>query len=142
MLYFPCKVWLKEGLALDTVYIEPDDIYFEHWGVYPEDDKYKKSISIDDVVIIEESPMRLPVRFANEVYEDGESGMGVYIFTLLFADGSTQAYRSGGAIDFVSYPAGKGPEDIVKVMSHEGREDPSARDCLQWYWCLYSGIEK
>lgn len=142
MLYFPCKVWLREGGTLDTVYVEPDEMYIDCWSIYPEDDKHKWSILIDDVVDVQESPMRLPVRFANQVYDGGESGMGVHVFTVLFADGSKQAYRSGGAIDFIPYPAGKGPQDIVGVMPHEGRDDSTARDCLRWYWCLYSGVEE
>jgi hypothetical protein len=140
MLYFPCEVRLKDGRLLDTVYVEPDDMYIEYWGIYPEDDKHKQSILIDDVIDIRESPMRLPVPFANAIYESGESGMGVHVFTVLFADGSKQAYRSGSAIDFVTYPNGKTAKDIVGVMPHEGRGDTSARDCLNWYWCLYSGV--
>jgi hypothetical protein len=139
MLYFPCAVLLRSGQTLDTVYVEPDQMYFDQWGVYPEDDKYKNSILIDDVVKIQESPLRLPVQFANLVYEGGESGMGAYVFTLLFEDGSRQAYYSGSAIDFIPYPAGKGAKDIVGVMPHEGRGDPSAIGCLDWHWCLYSG---
>jgi len=140
MLYFPCKVWLREGGTLDTVYVEPEKMYIDCWSIYPEDDNHKQSI--DNVVDIQESPVRLPVRFANQVYDAGESGMGVYVFTVLFADGSKQAYRSGGAIDFVPYPTGKGAQDIVGVMPHEGRDNSSAKDCLSWYWCLYSGVEQ
>ena len=76
MLYFPCKVWLREGGTLDTVYVEPDEMYIDCWSIYPEDDKHKWSILIDDVVDVQESPMRLPVRFANQVYDGGESGHG------------------------------------------------------------------
>ena len=141
MSYFPCRVSLREGRILDTVYVEPDEMYIDYWGVYPEDDKHKQSILIDDVVDIQESPMRLPGRFANQVYEGGESGMGIHVFTVLFADGSKQAYRSGSAVDFLPYPEGKGQKDVVGVMPHEGRSDPLARDCLKWYWCLYSGVE-
>jgi hypothetical protein len=142
MLYFPCEVRLRDGRVLGTVYVEPEEMYIECWGIYPEDDKHKQSIRIDDVVDIQESPMRLPVQFANQVYEAGESGMGVYVFTVLFADGSKQAYRSGSAVDFLPYPAGKSAKDIAGVMPHEGREDPSVKDCLAWYWCLYSGTEE
>ena len=139
--YFPCRVLLRDGTALDTVYIEPEKPYLKYWGVYPEDDEGKESILIDDVVEIEESPMRLPVRWANVVYAGGESGMGYHVFTIIFSDGSRQAYGSGNAIDFISYPPGKGPQDIVGVMPHEGRQASSRMVCLPWYWCLYSGVE-
>jgi hypothetical protein len=76
LLYFPCRVLLRDGTALDTVYIEPEKPYLKYWGVYPEDDEGKESVLIDDVVHIEESPVRLPVRWANVLYAGGESGMG------------------------------------------------------------------
>jgi len=113
-------------------------MYIECWGIYPEDDRHKQSILIDDVADIQESPMRLPVQFANQVYKAGESAMGAHVFTVLFADGSKQAYGSGSAVDFLPFPDGKSAKDIVGVMPHEGRGDPSAMGCLAWCWCLYS----
>jgi hypothetical protein len=138
LLYFPCKARLRDGSFVDTVYVESEGTYIKYWGVYPEDDKGKLSVKIDDVVAIESSPTRMPPRFANEIYRNGESGMGYVVFTVLFADGEKQACVSGNAVDFIRYPAGKGPQDVVGVIPHEGRRDDSLVNGPGWYWCLYS----
>jgi hypothetical protein len=136
--YFPCRVTLSDGRILDTVYIEPEMPYLRWWGVFPEDDRGKRFVKIEDVVKVEETPTRLPARFANQVYDHGESGMGYTIFTVVFSDGEQQAYGTGNAVDFIRYPNGKGPTDVVAVLPHEGRnaQPVTAPD---WYWCLYSG---
>ena len=137
--YFPCLVTLFDGGTIDRVYVEPELPYLRHWGVYPEDDEAKFSIAIDDVAILESSPTRLPARFATEIYKQGESGMGYQIFTVAFADGQKQAYGMGNAVDFIAYPPGKGPDDVVAVFPHEGRNDPDRIDASRkYYWCLYS----
>jgi hypothetical protein len=136
--YFPCRVTLRDGRIIDTVYIEPEMPYLRWWGVYPEDDRGKKFVKIEDVVKVEDSPTRLPVRFANQIYDHGESGMGYTIFTVIFSDGTRQAYSSGNAVDFICYPDGKEPNDVVAVLPHEGKyaQPVAAPD---WFWCLYSG---
>jgi hypothetical protein len=135
--YFPCRVTLKNGAVLDTVYIEPELPYLRYWGVYPEDDTAKRWIRIEDVANVEDSPTRLPARFASEIYRRGESGMGYTIFTVVFSDGSRQAYGTGNAVDFIRYPEGKGPRDVVAVLPHEGR-NANPVSAPEWYWCLYS----
>lgn len=136
--YFPCRVVLRDGQILNNVYIEPEKPYLRQWGVYPEDDEGKKWIRIDDIASVEDSPIRLPARFANEIYRNGESGMGYTIFRVVFADGSRQTCLTGNAVDFIRYPSGKGPADVVSVIPHAGREDDSAVRSPGWYWCLYA----
>lgn len=138
--YFPCQVTLKSGESLDTVYIVSEAPYLYYWGKYPEDDPAKEWIRIEDVVEVEDSPTRLPARFANKVYRQGESGMGYSIFTVVFVDGSRQACVAGGAIDFISYPFGKGPSDVVDILPGEGRDAQPIKG-PRYYWCLYSESE-
>ena len=138
LVYYPCRAVLKSGEACDTVYIVPEKPYLKHWGVYPENDHGKRWIRMEDVAQVQESPIRLPAKFANEIYNNGESGMGYRIFTVVFADGLRQACATGGAVDFIHYPSGKGPNDIVAVLPHEGRRDDSLVNSPQWYWCIYS----
>ena len=140
IVYYPCRVTLRSGPVLDTVYIEPEKPYLRAWGVYPEDDKAKRWVRIEDILTVEDSPTRLPARFANEIYRAGESGMGYTIFTVVFADGERQAYSTGNAVDFIRYPEGKGFGDVVAVEPHEGRENRPVPN-PQWYWCLYSESE-
>lgn len=137
MTFYPCRVALASGTVLETVYIVPENPYLKYWGIYPEDDPAKKWIRIEDVIRVEDSPTRLPARFADEIYRNGESGMGSTIFTVVFVDGFRQACVSGGAVDFIKYPLGKGPKDVVAVIPHEGR-DRSPVIAPDWYWCLYS----
>lgn len=137
LAYFPCRVTLKDGTVFDTVYIEPEKPYLRFWGVYPEDDRDSRFVRIEDVENVEDSPVRLPARFASEIYRNGESGMGYTIFTVVFSDGSRQACVTGNAVDFVCYPNGKGPNDVVEVCPHEGRDDAPV-SAPKWYWCLYS----
>lgn len=137
LAYYPCRAILRGGAVLDTVYLEPEMPYLRVWGVYPEGDSGKRFISIDDVEKVEDSPVRLPARFANEIYRNGESGMGYTIFTVVFSDGNRQACVTGNAVDFILYPVGKGPGDVIAVLPHEGRNAGPVRT-PEWYWCLYS----
>jgi hypothetical protein len=123
--YWPCTARLKDGTVLACVYVVADGPYIKHWGVYPEQDRHKRYIYVSDVEALAESPLRLPAKFANKLYASAESGMGYTIFTVVFSDGSRQARVAGGAVDFISYPKGKGPSDVSDVLPHEGRKaDP------------------
>jgi len=63
---------------------------------------------------------------------------GNTIFTVVFANGFRQACVTGNAVDFIRYPPGKSPKDVVAVIPHEGRRDDSLVKAPEWYWCLYS----
>lgn len=137
LTYWPCAARLKDGSVLGCVYVVPEGPYIKHWGVYPQQDPGKSYISLSDVDALAESPRRLPARFANELYKGGESGMGYTIFTVVFADGSRQAYGTGNAVDFIRYPDGKGQSDVVGVLPHEGRNaEPVSSP--EYYWCLFA----
>jgi len=137
LLYRPCSVTLKNGDVSDIVYVVSAGPYIKIWGVWPEDDRHKRSVCIEEVSAIDESPTRLPAHFANKLYKVGESGMGYTIFTVVYSDGTKQAYSAGNAIDFIRYPEGKGPSDVVDVLPHEGRNADPLR-VPDYYWCLYS----
>jgi len=136
LTYYPCRAVLKSGEACDTVCIVAEKLYVKHYGLYPENCPGKRWIRMEDIAELQESPIRLPAQFANEIYRNGESRMGYRIFTVVFADGVRQ--KSDNAVDFIRYPLGKGPKDVVAVIPHEdGREDPLVRS-PECYWCLYS----
>jgi hypothetical protein len=136
--YPPCDVRLKDGRRLSHVYVVPEDRYIQVWGVWPEDDEGKRSVQIEEVVEICESADRLPAKLAAKLYAAGESGMGYCIFTVVFDDGSRLPFVSGNAIDFIEYPQGKGPANVVDVIPHEGRNEPDLRKAPDYYWCLYA----
>ena len=139
--YWPCAAHLKNGTVLTCVYVVAESSYIKVWGVYPEQDRHKNHVSILSVDALAESPWRLPAKFANRLYENGESGMGYTIFTVVFSDGSRQAYGTGNAVDFVRYPEGKGAADVLDVVPHEGRNAEPVRS-PEYYWCLFSSWAK
>jgi hypothetical protein len=136
--YRPCMVTLRSGETSDIVYVIAAEPYIRTWGIWPEKDSGKRSIRIEDVVKIEESPCRLPARYANKLYKSGESGMGYTIFTVVFSDGVHQACVAGNAIDFIRYPDGKGPSDVAAVLPHKGRSEGNLAKVPPYYWCIFS----
>jgi hypothetical protein len=137
LTYWPCAARLKTGTVLSCVYVVAERPYLKYWGVYPEQDPGKSCVSIADVDALEESPCRLPARFANKLYKSGESGMGYVIFTVVFTNGHHKAYMTGNAVDFIHYPEGLGATDVIDVLPHTGR-DAGPIEGPEYYWCLFS----
>src|SRR6202451_2253502 len=67
--YFPCDVILDDGEQVRRVYVQEEQSYIAMWGAWPEHDSGKHSIKIERVSRLTESIARLPVRFANKLYE-------------------------------------------------------------------------
>jgi hypothetical protein len=137
--YYPCCVRLNDGTKLDRVYLVAEIPFIKIWGWYPDQDHAK---AVSDIASVMDSPTRLPAVFANELYRAGESGMGYCLFTVIFKSDnssveSSQAYVTGDAVDFIDYPEGKGPKDVVRVLPHIGRESNHING-PKYYWCLYS----
>src|SRR5579872_1166712 len=101
---FPCDVVVKDGKRIDCVYLVSEIQYIRYWGVFPEEDPGKRGLDVRQVLSVKEGRSRLPARFADKLYAHGESGMGYYIFTVMFDSGLRQAYLTGGAVDFIPYP--------------------------------------
>jgi hypothetical protein len=73
------------------------------------------------------------------------TGMGYAVFTVVFKTiipflRRRKTYLTGNAVDFVAYPSGTGPRDVVSVLPHVGRGTASLGKQVQpkYYWCLYS----
>jgi hypothetical protein len=133
LTYFPCSVTLTNGAVLDTVYFMPERPVMKLWEPFVQ----QRLIRLQDVAAVRDSPSRLPARFANELYGQGESGMGYTIFTVVFSDGSRQACVTSGGVDFIQYPAGKGTLDITAVIAHEGRQADPLVKAPDSHWCIY-----
>ena len=140
---YPCRVRLRDETALDRVYVVSEAAYHHYWNVYPDQDSGKSEVRIEDVISLTESPSRLPAEFANELYRAGESGMGYVVFTVVFSKRfgvfpCRRGFATGNAVDFIDYPHGRGPKDVVAVVPHVGRRDKRYRSGPQYSWCLYS----
>ncbi len=123
LTYFPCSITLTSGEVLDTVYFMPERPIRKLWEAYLQSDGAKRLIRLEDVAEVRDSPTRLPARFANELYQHGETGMGYTIFTVVFSDGTRQACVTSSSVDFIQYPHGKSLLDVTAVVPNEGRED-------------------
>jgi len=136
--YRPCDVTMQDGSVVKRVYLVPADRYIVEWGIWPGEDSAKKEIDIQSVAALRNSDFRLPLKFANQLYQAGETGMGYTIFTVQFKDGSSMATYTGNAVDFIDYPDGQGPNTVTKVIPHRGRDDPALSAAPDYHWCLYS----
>ncbi|MFA7160582.1 MAG: hypothetical protein WC299_14890 [Kiritimatiellia bacterium] len=136
LTYCPCAAELTDRSELPCVYLVEASAYIKVWGIWPDQDEGKREVGIADVVAVRESPFRLPARFAQELYDAGESGMGYVGYEIEFTDGTRQAYLTGNGLDFVELPQGKGVGDIVKAWPHEGLRN-APRQTPDFVWCLY-----
>ena len=136
--YYPCLVRFKDGTELDRVFFGTKILSSENWG----SGKSRELINVEDVASLKESPSRIPPEFANKLYEAGESGMGYRVFTVVFKKrfGIFPCRRDfvANAVDFIEYPLGRGPADIIGVIPHRGRRGKRFRQVPKYRWCLYS----
>jgi hypothetical protein len=134
---YPCKVVLKEGIEQDFVYIVDAEAYIRAWGVWPDQDKGKQEIHIEQVELIVESTSRLPPTMAQRLYAAGESGMGYVLFEVSYKDGSRSAHIAGNAVDFIQLPVDKTMNDISDIYPHAGREAQAHLESPNYFWCLF-----
>lgn len=143
MEYHPCRVTLRDGRVLDRVYIAEAKAYRKAWRRWPTDETGMRSVAIEDVVTIEESPLRLPVQFANRLYQSGETGSGYVAFTIILQDGRHVPCITGHAVDFPAWPSGITPNMVSGVLPETAQQPPSppfARDAIRtadFLWCPY-----
>ena len=138
--YYPCLLRMRDGSVIQRAYVMPAAEYIKRWGSFPEDDRGKRSVRIEDVADLQESPHRLPPEFANELYANGESGMGYFAFRVRFRNGGVRSYVTGSAVDYSPLPTGITPGDVARVEPHGGRGD-TATSGSPYTWCLFEGIQ-
>jgi hypothetical protein len=88
--YWPCRVSLRDGRKFENVYVMDAQDYISIWGVWPDEDTGKRSVPIEHVLELDESPNRLPAWAADKLYRAGESGMGYVVFSVRFRDGAVR----------------------------------------------------
>ena len=96
--------------------------------------------SADDLFSIKDSPSRLPVRFANELYRAGETGMGYLLFTIVFSWWPRRECVALGTVGFVDYPRWRGPSAVKAVPPHVGsrRKKKHRLRQLESHFCVFS----
>jgi hypothetical protein len=135
---YPCSLLLRNGTILESVYLTDSATFLRRTGLkHPADDSDRQWISPNDVASIRESPKRLPAKYASEIYQAGESGMDYWVFTVVFSRWSRREYVTSSP-DFVDYPRGKGPSNVLAVIPHVGRRLLKLRSQPNVYWCVFS----
>ena len=86
--------------------------------------------------LIRESPLRLPLRFASELVEAGESGMGYWAFAVRFSWWRRREYVQS-FVDFIEYPKGLGPADVRAVIPHGARRGSGVVSSVNICWCAF-----
>ena len=119
---YPCEVVTDEGEMHSRVYLVEATAYIREWGVWPWADPGKRWMPAERIRAVRSSPARLPARFANTLLAAGESGMGYHAFAVDLRDGRRLYFISGNAVDFLCWPEGLGPDDVVAV--HPGQRLP------------------
>jgi hypothetical protein len=80
-------------------------------------------INPQDVSAVLACPSQMPARFARQIHDAGESGMGYHIYVVHLADGNSFVHVAGNlVIDLVDLPNGYTPQNITQVEVHAGRE--------------------
>jgi hypothetical protein len=133
---YPCSAQLHDGRMLECVYFVDIASFKRFWGwERPEEvPGGKLSISPDQVASVQESRLRLPARFANQIYRAGESGMGYFNFCLVFSWWYRRDYVVGSFVDFLEYPFWFGPADVRRVILYRNKRE--ARRTPETWWCV------
>ena len=136
LVVYPCEVRLLDGSTVDRVYLAEAKPWFEVWGIWPDEDRGKSSLDIRQVADLWDSPTRIPPHLAEKPYLGNNGGMGGSLFALVFRDGSRLTVRSGDAHDFVDYPSGYGPADVVDIDCWLDRQTPYVT-LPDYKWCIF-----
>jgi hypothetical protein len=137
LAYRPCTVALRDGSFRDFVYVQEVGAWASRWigkGLIPE-----RRMTVDEVTSVAESRRRLPIAIANQLYDVGETGMGYYVFTLVFDDGREVPCLTGGAVDFIDLPDELDPARVVDVrVGVPTIELSKYANAADYLWCFYS----
>jgi hypothetical protein len=118
----PCSVTLLDGSCHDICLARENNRYGDlgNW------------LNPTKVSEVRKCPYRLPARFAQIIRDAGESGMGYHIYVVELSDGNDFVHVAGNlVIDLLNLPLGYGPEDVVNVLPHHGRERTESNNYRQ-----------
>lgn len=139
----PCRVLLKDGRWLDRVYLVEEAPYLRQWKIRPKEDPSCRDLPLDSIVDVDESPTRLPARFATRLYRAGESWQRFTVFTLVLENGRRLPYLMGHSVDFPQWPDDVTPDLVAGVIPHEAPTEfrsrtPSPHQAAAHHrWCVY-----
>lgn len=134
----PAQLRLRDATVVRCAYVMTADTFRAHFGTNADGPDF---IAIDEVEAIKECPHRLPAEFATRIHNEGETGMGYCLFTVKYSDGTKTVFNtSSTGLDFVDYPPGKSPADVVDVIPHSGSIADifgRSRGGLEFKWLIF-----
>ncbi len=139
----PCRVLLKDGRWLDRVFLVEEAPYLRQWKIHPKEDPSRRDLPLDSIVDVDESPTRLPARFATRLYRAGESWQRFTVFTLVLENARQLPYLMGHSVDFPQWPDDVTPDLVEGVIPHEAPAEfrsrtPSPHQAAAAHrWCVY-----
>ena len=107
----PARAVLESGKVLDAVYFMDEITYFTDWR----GDLSHTYVPVDQIQSIEPSPLQIPPKFVNKIYEVEETMMGGIIFYLYLGRWKRVRCCYGNLCDFVQLPKRYTPADITDV---------------------------
>ncbi len=137
---YPCEAVLHDGSTWPRVYVV-DAEQFAYIGDWPWKSNGMRWLPVENIASLRECPGRLPASFATQVRRAGESGMGYFAFSLGLRDGRKIPYVTGWTVDFLQWPEGVLPSDVVSVHLHDRGDAASAFKNLDCVWSPYLGAD-
>jgi phage-related protein len=140
VLIYPASATTRDRRILECVcFVERKNFSKVFLYKSPEETPGVQWIAADQIESVLESTARLPARFANQIYQAGEAGMGYYLFTLAFPFFLRRTYVVSGIVDFLYYPLWFKPGDVRAVVGSYGRARRRARPrpMPEVNWCVF-----
>jgi hypothetical protein len=133
---YPCSARLKDGANYACVYFVDLATFRQLFrGLEPASIENLFWIPGEQVELIQESPARLPAKFANRIYQ-APGHWGYHSFTLVFSWWCRRDYLVGGFVDFLTYSFRRGPSDVKDILLCRVNKRVTA--VPQTYWCVFS----
>jgi hypothetical protein len=131
---------MKDGSVNSYVYVADSVSYFPEWGVDPEDDPDKRSVSIQEISKIRESPFRLPPAIATELLHrpgwGGREGIGGF-FVRLEGGRNLHCVATGDAVDFLDWPEGVTPDQVTELLGGPVYGEVLEARGAKYWWALH-----
>jgi len=141
-LVYPCWARLKDQTIYEAVLVMDQPTFEFSTGFRDPMMREEKIhggdcwIAPADIEEIRESPKRLPARFANQIASGGESGMGMFVFTVVFTWFRRRTYVTT-TINLLEYPPFTGPGSIKAVIPHKGKRSVKSISEVKAPVCMF-----
>lgn len=136
--YLPAEVLLDDNTSIDRVIFYGYNALHREFG----NQRQEPLIALERVRDVKPSRSQLAPRFVQMVVPHSEV-WGIYCFTLIMDDSKEVYYETGEPVDFLSFPPGYGPTNVVGVRTGRVEFVTFSQARSIWHgsefsWCLYT----